>query len=56
MQTMYLDSSFSLFWQVLLVKAQKLNIGKPTLPQGMKLGKAKLSFMKMLKGGTTPLG
>ena len=31
--TLRSDSSFSLFWQVIIVKAQKLNIGKPTLPR-----------------------
>lgn len=30
------DASFKLFWQVLTVKAQKLDIGEPTLPRKRK--------------------
>ena len=39
LQTMHSDSSFSLFWQVIIVKAQKLNISKPTLPRKRKAPK-----------------
>jgi len=46
------ESSFNLFWQVIVVKAQKLSIGKPALPRKQKipkLGQEKLSFMLVLK-------
>ena len=36
LQSMRSDDSFKLFWQVLRVKAQKLNIGEPTLPRKRK--------------------
>ncbi|XP_065886227.1 zinc finger MYM-type protein 1-like [Dysidea avara] len=39
LQTMRSESSFSLFWQVLSIKAQKLNIGEPTLPRKRKAPK-----------------
>ena len=39
LQTMHSESSFSLFWQVLTIKAQKLNIGEPELPRKRKAPK-----------------
>ena len=37
LKSMRSDASFKLFWQVLAVKAQKLNIGEPTLPRKRKV-------------------
>jgi len=60
LQSMHSESSFSLFWQVLTIKAQKLNIGEPELrrkrkaPKDLGLGQEKLSFMLLLRIVTKP--